>query len=137
MSELAWRMKKVASLLSEARDLVSQGPLDYYLERLAEHSEALTTRFAPIKVSEKAVICHKVECSGGWKGCEKTLAVGSVGTIRSVDYRDGSFVFDWEPDERWFKGSDGKYHKGDIRYTYSLSEKYLARHEEGTLSPTT
>lgn len=127
MNNFSESMKRAAALLSQVRDIMCQGPLDFYLMKLAEHSEALCTRFAPIKAGERARIVKEVPCNNGWKGCEKTLAVGAVGVVNEVDYADGRFVLTFVPDEQWYE-SDGKYHPVTTGlYSFGLSETYLER----------
>lgn len=123
------RMKKVVSLITQARELTSQGPLDYYLKKLVEHSEALLTRFSPIKAGEMARIVRKVPCDGGWQHAKKTLAIGNVGTVEEVDYRGGSFVFTFVPCIQWRQNTDGTYEQCNVLHSYNLSEKYLERYE--------
>lgn len=119
-------MREAVRHLSKARDIMSRGPLDYYLAKLVEHSEALLDRYAPLKVGQRAVIARHIKCENGWAGCERTLAVGATGTIHSVDFDHGQFVFAFLPDKEWWVDSQGHERLADSPHTYRLSEKAVA-----------
>lgn len=127
--EFVSRMKMAAGKLAEARDLVSQGPLDYYLNKLVEHSEALLTKFAPLKVGDRARIVAEIKCEDGWLGCDRTLAIGQSGFVEDVDYRKGRFVVDFVPDEQWWRDGNGRWHSKDRKHRYCLSADKLERIE--------
>lgn len=129
-SDFVASMKEAVSHIAKARDIMSRGPLDYYLEKLVEHSEALLERYAPLKVGQKAVIVGKVKCENGWAGRERTLAMGATGTISSVDFAKGKFWFDFVPDHEWWKDHEGNEHETDRPHSYCLSEKFLAASPE-------
>jgi len=119
------RMRQAVEHIKTARDLMSNGPLDYYLMKLCEHSEALLTQFSPIKAGGRAVIIREIECKNGWAGAERTLAVGAVGVVDAVDYVDGRFVFDFIPDRQWWKDDKGEWHEKDRKHSYCLSDRVL------------
>lgn len=123
--EFVERMKTAVGHINDARDLLAKGPLDYYLRKLVEHSEALLTEFCPFKVGARAVIVADVPCSGGWAGCEKHLCTGNIGEVVDVDYYDGAFRISFVPDRQWWRNSDGKYHEVSNPYRYCLNAKYL------------
>lgn len=125
-SEFIQRMKEAVGHIAKARDIMSQGPLDYYLGKLVEHSEALLTRFAPLKIGQPVVIVGKIKCEGGWAGCKRTLAMGATGTVSSVDYCDGRFVFEFVPDHEYWTDRDGVEHEATVPHTYSLGDDKLA-----------
>ena len=122
-------MKEAVGHLKKAKDILSVGPLDFYLLKLFEHSEALLTRFAPLKLGDKAVIVQKINCKNGWAGRERTLAIGATGAIGKVDYEadSGGFVFDFVPDVEWWRDSAGVEHKSENPHSYLLGEKYLSK----------
>lgn len=126
MKSFTENMKEVASLISKARDIMSQGPLDFYFAKLVEHSEALLTRFAPIKVGERAMIIRNIECKDGWKGSEKDLRIGATGEVVGVDYRYGKFMFEFVPDEQWYFFNGEWYRRVDRQHSYCLKEDELA-----------
>lgn len=126
MSDFIERMKAAVDHVIQARNIFANGPLDFYLETLIEHSEALLTRFSPLKVGQKAVITGHVKCEGGWKGCEDTLKIGAVGTISEVAYSKGRFLFDFIPDVETWRDSEGVYHLSDNPHSYRLSENKLS-----------
>ena len=124
--EFVDRMREVSEHLEKAQRVLAKGPLSYYLKKLAEQSEALLTRFTPIKIGERAIIVKHIKCEGGWEGAEMNLAVGVEGDIMNVDFCDGEFVFQFRPDvQKWRKRDDGTYHDRDTPTSYQLSEKYL------------
>lgn len=126
--EFVTLMRNAVSHIKQAQNILARGPLEYYLEKLAVHSEALLTRFAPFKVEDKAMIIRQPKCEGGWKGLESTLAVGAIGVISDVDYYDGRFMFDWVPDVEYWRDHDGVEHKCEgARHSYRLKEENLLR----------
>jgi hypothetical protein len=125
-SEFIDRMKQVTDHLTQARRLMDSGPLDYYLVKLVEHSEALLTKFAPFKVGDRACIVQPVPCPGGWAHSAKSLEVGAVGTISDVDYRDGDFVFGFVPDTQFYLSREGWWAKLETSpYNFPLKFQYL------------
>jgi hypothetical protein len=128
MSDFVENMKKACKHLEEARSIMSRGPLDFYLAKLAEHSEALLTKFAPFKVGETVALSGDVPCKGGWTGCEKTLSKWATGKIVEVDYYGGLFYFDFAPDNEWYSGLPGEYIKCDQpSHSYRLMECWLTK----------
>jgi hypothetical protein len=131
-NEFIDRMKQVADHLAQARRLMDSGPLDYYLVKLVEHSEALLTKFAPFKAGDRACIVQPVPCPGGWAHSAKSLEVGAVGTISDVDYRDGDFVFNFAPDVQFYLDREEQWKQhDDPPYHFPLKSQYL-----GPISPT-
>lgn len=132
-SEFIDRMKKVASHLSEAQQLLSKGPLDYYFAKLVEHSEALMT-MAPFQVGDKVKIAKEVPCSGGWVYVARSLEVGATGEITAIDYKDGSFVFDFAPDRIYYHYRDDEKQQwkeyipsSESRKSFELKAMYLEK----------
>ena len=120
------KMKLAIKHIEQARAIMACGPLDFYLEKLVNHSEALLTRFAPLKIGQKAIIVNKVECKNNWSGKEKTLALGATGTIDDVDFDDGKFFFGFVPDHDWWLDRDGNYNVCETKHSYCLSEQFLS-----------
>jgi hypothetical protein len=127
MSEFLDRMHEVVKHVRQAQDLMARGPLEYYFGKLVEHSDALLTKFSPIKEGERAVIVQQPKLTGGWSGMEHTLYRGATGRVRSVDYCDGKFVFEFVPDAEYWIDSSGNKQPVTTRHSYSLSEKILVR----------
>ena len=115
-------LKEAMGHIRKAQAIFARGPLEFYLQRLIAHSEALMS-LAPIQVGEHAVIVRKVPCNGGWAGSHKTLAVGAVGRIVSVDW-DGGFIFTFLPLRSWSKLHDG-WREFPPRNTYCLRGRFL------------
>lgn len=131
------KLRKAIKHIDEARAIFESGPLDYYLEELALHSEALRTKFTPIKAGEKAVVVKEVPCTGGWRRCTRTLGVGAAGTIKAVEYDKDGFIFEWVPDQEWWHDDDaGKWRRSESRHSYALREKYLQKWTEPPDGPT-
>jgi len=121
------RMKSGVKHIKQAQEIFERGPLDYYLIKLVEHSEALLTRFAPIKKGERAIIVKKIKCEGGWSGSEKNLEIGVEGEVVDVDYRDGGFIYMFVPDVQMYRDHEGNYKDKTNKSSYCLREKYLHR----------
>lgn len=127
MSYFIKKMREAIEHVDAARQIMASGPLDFYFEKLVSHSDALLTRFTPVKAGEEAVIVEKVPCTDGWRGSERDLAVGQLGLVKSVDYRSGQFFFEFVPHQQWWQDGDGVYHVKERRSSYNLREKYLQR----------
>lgn len=121
------RMKTGVKHMQQAQDIFARGPLDYYLIKLVQHSEALLVRFAPIKKGQRAIIVKKIKCEGGWSGSEKNLEVGVEGTVVDVDYSDGGFIYTFVPDVQMYRDHEGNYKDKTSKSSYCLREKYLHR----------
>jgi len=124
------KMKDVVRCINEAQNIMQSGPLSFYFEKLVTHSDALLSKFTPIPVGAKAIIIRQIECKGGWLGSEKTLAVGQIGTVISVDYDNNKFWFRFVPDKQWFKNNDGEYCEKKNLNSYHLSEHELCLYKE-------
>lgn len=121
------RMKEGIKHIQQAQSIFARGPLDYYLVKLVEHSEALLTRFSPIKNGERAIIVRKIKCEGGWSGSEKNLAVGVEGLVVDVDFCEGGFVYTFVPDVQMYRDHEGNYKEKTSKSSYCLREKYLCK----------
>ena len=118
------KMKSAVEHVKAARDIVSSGPLMFYLENLIAHSEALMT-FCPFKIGDRAVISNEIKCPQGWKGQEKTLEIGQEGKVVGVDWYDGRFVVDFVPDKQWYM-SYGSWVSVDNKRYFPLSVHWLS-----------
>lgn len=118
-------VRNAHSQIRKALEAMDRGPFDYYLNQLAIHSEALLTKFAPIKKGARAVIKCAPECKNGWSGCEDTLAVGRIGTVRDVGYDERGFYFTWVPDFETYKNHEGRYLPSTSVHSYGLRETHL------------
>lgn len=129
-SDFVSDVRKVSEHLGKARDILSRGLLDYYFEKLVEHSDALLHQYAPLKVGQNVVISGTVECTHGWKGRERTLASGATGTISDVDFAEGQFWFYFVPDNEWWTDLDGNEHKSIRSHSYKLSAHVLEARDD-------
>jgi len=75
----------------EASKLLSGGPASFYYEKMHGYIDALFNKYAPFKVGDRVKIVKKIKCEGGWSHCKHFLIKGAKGTVREVDYYDGSF----------------------------------------------
>jgi len=126
-SEFVSRMLEASSLLKEYQNIMSGGPMTYYLDRLVEHSEALM-QLAPIKKGDRAIIVEDVPCEGGWKGSEQNLAKDMTGDVTNVEYYDGCFRYTFVPDIQTYQTRDGSYEPVGRKGSYLLNEKYLVKY---------
>ena len=90
-------VRKAASLMREAQDLLSAGPLDYYLTEMAAAHELLMTRFAPFKVGDRVRLRAAPEIAEdvrpGWLGWKYLLVAGAAGTVVRADCGSRGFSF--------------------------------------------
>lgn len=131
MSDFVNQMKEAVEHIRQAQAIFARGPLDYYLQKLVEHSEALLTKFSPLKVGQEARIVGNIKCDGGWQGAEKTLAIGNVGIVQNVDYIDGRFVCEFVPHRQWYKCPISReYHEKEYKHSYTLRQEILEALED-------
>ena len=128
MSNFTEQMKEAAEHLSKAQSIMARGPMEYYFAKLVEHSEALLSK-APLQSGDRAVIIKKIKCDGGWRGSEKTLGIGQVGTVRDVDFRNGKYTYEFVPDEEWYE-YNGEWKESESSHSYSLGENKLFKLED-------
>src|SRR6056297_3129256 len=108
-SKFVGDMQKAAEHIEAAQRIMASGPLAFYFKKLVEHSTALLEKYAPIKAGQRARIARRIDCKKiGWAGQEKTLAVGQIGKVESVDYSDGKFRFTFVPDKQWYESTETK-----------------------------
>lgn len=74
---------------------------------------------------ERARIVGKIPCDGGWSGSEQNLSIGVEGTVVNVDFRDGSFIYQFRPDVQTWRDRDGEYKTRESYTTYMLWGKWL------------
>lgn len=125
------RILKAAAMMREATDLLSKGPLSYYLEELAASHELLMTRFAPIKVGDRVRLTRvpNFESAPGSVPSKHFLVVGALGTVRESSCGRRGFRFSVEfDDESWIDraGSVIPIEPKD-RHTFSFGENSLAQ----------
>ena len=129
MPDFTIRMNQALDHIYKAQQLFARGPLQSYLEKLVHQSEALLTRFSPIKIGGRAIIIKYIECTHGWKGSEQNLAVGVEGKVTNVDYQDNQFYYTFVPDVQKWRDRNGEYHDSDRASSYILGEQYLHKVE--------
>lgn len=94
----AENVRKAASLIKEAMELLAKGPLDFYLTQLCAAHDRLIADFCPFKVGDHVAINYTPtiteEHSHGWIGYKHFLVKGATAVVRSVEVVDGRFTFD-------------------------------------------
>ena len=126
MNETIDNITRAIDHLDKAQQLFNNGPLEYYLKKLVHHSEALLTKFAPVRAGDKAIIVKEIKCEGGWQGSEKTLAIGNTGYVEKIDYIKNKFVVQFVPDKQWWLNIEGEYIPKDRKHSYSLLAEKIA-----------
>lgn len=111
------KVRKAAALMREAQDLLSHGPLDFYLTEMAAAYDILMTRYAPFKVGDRVRLKDTPDINEavryGWLACKSLLVAGATGVIVRADCGSYGFffgvVFDADPAarKRHFSFSDG------------------------------
>lgn len=101
------------------------GEVTRHIKRLAYHSDALLTRFAPFRVGQRATIIESVDCRCELLNIMETLEVGRAGTVIEVDYVADEFIIAWSPDREWRGNEDGEWAATDSQRTYRLPAKSL------------
>jgi len=125
------RVVSALGKFKEGMDILSRGPAEFYLKKMAEYAEALFSRFAPKRRGDTAILRHAPEISEkvapGWMASKHFLVAGAVGTVDSVDYYDGKFrigvVF---VDESWIDRDGKKQPVTTGKHVYVLSEDEVA-----------
>ena len=98
-------VKEAAKLLTKATQLLSNGPLEYYLTELAGANEYLMNRFCPFKPGDRAMLTKAPALSknSGWKPWEYLMKPGAYVIVHSVECRSTGICvnvkFVEDPDE--------------------------------------
>ena len=91
------RVRKAAKMMREAQDLLSAGPLDFYLTEMAAAHELLMTRYAPFKVGDRVRLKAAPEITEnvrpGWLGWKSLLVAAAAGTVVRADCGSRGFTF--------------------------------------------
>ena len=126
-------IKKANDMLEKVLEVGSNGPLDFYLNKINEYINVLFDRFAPFKVGDrveliKTPIINEKE-SWGWLSSKHFLVKGALATVKDVDYEDGKFIVDVIFDEESWIDDKGKKRKieNKDKHTYCISEKSIRR----------
>ncbi len=110
-------------------EILSRGPMEYYIKQCDEYVEALFGRFCPwqkgtrVRLSKTPVITP--EESWGWMGAKHFLIKGAKGTVDEVDYYDDKFRISVIFDNETHKDQSGKLHGVSKKHSYLFSESYL------------
>ena len=91
------KVQEAAKLLREALDILSSGPLDYYLTELVVAHNLLMTRYAPFKVGDRVQLKVTPEITEnvryGWLGHKHFLVEGAAGVVRDAGCGSRGFWF--------------------------------------------
>ena len=91
------RIRKAARMMREAQEMLSGGPLDFYLTEMAAAYELLMTRYAPFRVGDRVrlkaapEITNKVRPS--WLYWKLLIVPGAQGVVVSADCGTDGFRF--------------------------------------------
>ena len=110
------KVRKAAKMMREAQDILSGGPLDYYLLELASAHDLLMTRYAPFKVGDRVRLKAAPEITEsvrfGWLSHKTLLVAGAAGVVVTATCGSRGFMFGvmFDADERrgQFAFSDGE-----------------------------
>lgn len=127
MPEFIDRMKQVSAHFTAAHALLAKGPLDYYFAKLIEHSEALMA-LCPVQVGDRVVVAGEIPIPSGWKSSSKSLAIGSAGVIKSVDYIDGDYLVEFKPDRQLYQVGD-RWVETETQYVYPVRPNHLVQED--------
>ena len=91
------KIRKAAKMMRDAQDMLSHGPLDYYLTEMAAAHELLMKRYAPFKVGDRVRLKAAPEITEtvrfGWLGWKTLLVAGAPGVVSRADCGSRGFVF--------------------------------------------
>lgn len=102
------RVRKAAKMMREAQDMLSGGPLDYYLTEMAAAHDLLMTRYAPFKVGDRVRLKAAPEITG-WKSL---LVAGAPGVVSRADCGSRGFMFGVQ-----FDADDTRSGKGEFAFS--------------------
>jgi hypothetical protein len=109
------KVRIAAKLLTQAQDILSGGPLEYYLTELAAAHDLLMTRYAPFKVGDRVRLKAAPEITEsvrpGWMHYKTLLVAGALGVVSTASCGSRGFVFDiiFDADERKAKFAFNEY----------------------------
>jgi hypothetical protein len=124
-------IKNGITKIKEGIDLMSKGPMSYYLDQLLAARQALLTKYAPFKVDDRVVltVAPKItdESAPGWLGCKHFLVEGARGIVKGSDVRtDGTLRFNvMFDDESYIRQHDSVIVPIEDKHLYCLKEEDL------------
>ena len=110
-------VKNAAKLMSQASNLLAQGPLEYYLTEMAGAHEYLMERFCPFKVGDKVMLTKTPDTDNGWRGFKDILVRGAIGTVMTTECGKSGFSFSITFDDE----------KSDDPPHFNFGENYLVK----------
>ena len=110
------KVRKAAKMMRVAQEMLSGGPLDYYLNEMAAAHELLMTRYAPFKVGDRVRLKAAPEITEkvryGWMGWKSLLVAGAPGVVVRADCGSRGFVFGVQ-----FDADDSRSGKGEFAFS--------------------
>jgi hypothetical protein len=123
------RIKEAFAMIKRGTNMLSGGPLTYYLETLTDCYDLLITRYAPFKVGQVVELSKTPTISEteapGWISAEHFLIEGARGIVREVE-ADGKgfrFMVTFE-NESWINAQ-----KQEIRVYASARRLFMFRED--------
>jgi hypothetical protein len=126
-------LSKGLKLIQDGIDVLSRGPLSYYIEKALAYREALFTRFAPFQVGDQVRLIKSwlppEGRASGWAGSKHFLVQGAKGTVCGMDYSNGQFYADVRIDHQsWIDDKGVVYPIPPERWhTYGFAETWLEK----------
>ena len=123
-------VKEAARLMKKASDLLSNGPLEFYLREMAATYELMMERFCPFKVGQRVqlaatpVITEKT--SWGWMPYKHFIIKGHAGTVASASCGSDGFTFDVILDDQTWLDPTGTAHPVSKPSTFRFKENMLS-----------
>lgn len=110
--------------LTEAQQLLSQGPASYYVEQFIGAYEYLMANFAPFKVGDKVVLVKAPNpMPSGWAHCEHFIKVGATAEVRNVECSAKGFSVEVHfDDESWINNAKAVIPVDD-KHVFTFSDK--------------
>lgn len=115
--------KKVAALKSCSFPI-------WETERIADFVAWAVAQLSPLRLDDVAEIVEtlEIEPDSGWYCHRHMLVAGKRGVVREVDWRDGTWVYAWEPEaQTWISSLDGVERPVNRASWFHLSEARLRR----------
>lgn len=119
------KIKEAFSDIKKGLSVLGGGPIDYYLDNLAECRVEFFKRCAPFQDGDIVEITKAPNCDNGWASSKHFLNVGRECEVTRVDFRDGKFVADIKPfNQTWFN-NDNNEKPVSSPHTFLFSEDSL------------
>lgn len=124
-------VKQAATHMQKAMQLLSSGPLDYYLTEMAGAHDFMMARCCPYKIGDRVELAVTPNInerdSWGWMASKHFLIEGSPGVVMITECGSNGFKFAVVFDNETWIDREGNKQPVDRKHSYYFGEKSLRK----------